>query len=82
MQLGFWEYLLRKCYCKICLCWDCQLSGPVSRRMCKVTRMVLAMHQSSFFWCAVPSWATDDVPIEFTGMKVQKKFEVGVQRSL
>lgn len=56
MQLGFWEYLLRKYYCEICLlCWDCQLSGAVSRRICKVTMMVLAMHQSKFWW-AVASW--------------------------
>lgn len=48
MQLGFWEYLLRKHYCEIyLLCWDCQLSGPVVEEVCKVTRMVLAIHQSN-----------------------------------
>lgn len=48
MQLGFWEYLLRKYYCEICLlCWDCQLFGAVSRTIW----MVPAMHQSILSIC-------------------------------
>lgn len=49
------------------------MSGAVSRRIWKVTRMVSANHQSKLSICLM-----NKIPIEFTSMKVQIRFDIGV----